>query len=116
MAALRHAPAMDTVTDLPITIRMAYPEDASALRRLAELDSAAVPDEPLMVGGRRRDSGGRVDVRPEHDRRPLRSHRSCRGPRSRSHPPERPYVRSAPAPALKALSGSVPPGRLRPSR
>lgn len=40
---------MDTVTDLPITIRAAYPDDASALRRLAQLDSAAVPLEPLMV-------------------------------------------------------------------
>jgi hypothetical protein len=49
MAALGHALAMDTVTDLPITIRMAYPDDASALRRLAELDSAAVPAEPLML-------------------------------------------------------------------
>ena len=40
---------MDTATDLPITIRTAYPDDASALRRLAELDSSAVPREPLIV-------------------------------------------------------------------
>lgn len=40
---------MDTATDLPITIRMAYPDDSPALRRLAELDSAAVPQEPLIV-------------------------------------------------------------------
>lgn len=40
---------MDTVTELPLTIRTAYKDDASALRRLAELDSAAVPQEPLVV-------------------------------------------------------------------
>ena len=40
---------MDTATDLPITIRTAYPDDASALRRLAELDSSAVPRGPLML-------------------------------------------------------------------
>lgn len=40
---------MDTVTDMPITIRPAYPDDASALRRLAELDSSIVPREPLIV-------------------------------------------------------------------
>ena len=40
---------MDAVTDLPITIRRAYPDDASALLRLADLDSSAVPSEPLIV-------------------------------------------------------------------
>ena len=40
---------MQTVTDLPITIRRAYPDDAPALRRLAGLDSAAVPAAPLLV-------------------------------------------------------------------
>ena len=40
---------MDTATDLPITIRTAHPGDASALRRLAELDTSVVPREPLIV-------------------------------------------------------------------
>lgn len=40
---------MDTAADLSITIRPAYPDDALALRRLAELDSAVVPPEPLVV-------------------------------------------------------------------
>jgi hypothetical protein len=40
---------MDAVTELPITIRPAYPDDASALWRLAALDSASVPAEPLLV-------------------------------------------------------------------
>jgi hypothetical protein len=40
---------MNTATDLPITIRPASSGDACALRRLAELDSAAVPSEPLIV-------------------------------------------------------------------
>jgi hypothetical protein len=40
---------MDAATDLPITIRPAYADDARALRRLAELDSSAIPSEPLLV-------------------------------------------------------------------
>src|SRR5947209_2552998 len=40
---------MDIATDLSITIRPAYPDDAAALHRLAALDSAAVPVEPLLV-------------------------------------------------------------------
>jgi hypothetical protein len=40
---------MQTTTDLSITIRPAAPDDAAALRRLAALDSAAVPAEPLLV-------------------------------------------------------------------
>jgi hypothetical protein len=32
-----------------ITIRRAYADDASALARLAALDSAAVPDGPLLL-------------------------------------------------------------------
>ncbi len=38
-----------TTTSRSVTIRPAYPDDASALRRLADLDSAAVPAEPLLV-------------------------------------------------------------------
>jgi hypothetical protein len=33
----------------PITIRRAYADDAVALSRLAALDSAAVPDGPLLL-------------------------------------------------------------------
>jgi hypothetical protein len=40
---------MATATDLSITIRPAYPDDAQALQRLAALDSAAVPPKPLLV-------------------------------------------------------------------
>ncbi len=40
---------MDQTTTPSLTIRSAYPADASALRRLAALDSAAVPPEPLLV-------------------------------------------------------------------
>ena len=40
---------MTSVTRLPITIRPAYQDDAPALWRLAALDSAAVPAEPLLL-------------------------------------------------------------------
>jgi hypothetical protein len=40
---------MDTATTPSVTIRPAYPDDASALRRLAALDSAVVPAQPLLV-------------------------------------------------------------------
>ncbi|HEY1521625.1 MAG TPA: hypothetical protein VGF70_01315 [Solirubrobacteraceae bacterium] len=49
---------MDAVTNPPITIRSAYPDDASALRRLAALDSSAVPSEPLIVA----EVGGEIQV------------------------------------------------------
>jgi hypothetical protein len=49
MAEIGDSLSMDAVTDLPITIRPAYPDDASALLRLADLDSSAVPSEPLIV-------------------------------------------------------------------
>lgn len=38
-----------TSTTLPVTIRPAYPNDARALSRLAQLDSAPTPTEPLIV-------------------------------------------------------------------
>jgi len=42
-------------TDMaPITIRLAHPDDTAALARLAALDSAGVPHEPVLlaeVGG-----------------------------------------------------------------
>lgn len=40
---------MNSPTELPITIRPAYPDDVAALRRLAALDSSIVPAEPLLV-------------------------------------------------------------------
>jgi hypothetical protein len=40
---------MNTTSAFPVTIRPAYPDDAPALWRLAALDSAAVPTEPLLV-------------------------------------------------------------------
>ena len=46
------APARDpsgVTSDLPITIRPAYPDDVGALQQLAALDSAAVPAAPLLV-------------------------------------------------------------------
>lgn len=49
MAVMGDPLLMDTVTGLPITIRPASAGDASALRRLAELDSSTVPHEPLLV-------------------------------------------------------------------
>jgi hypothetical protein len=46
-----HRPAARSPLDqgLGITIRFAYPDDASALRRLAGLDSQPVPPGPLLV-------------------------------------------------------------------
>jgi hypothetical protein len=41
--------SMNTTNSLPVTIRAAYPDDAPALWRLAALDSASVPAEPLLV-------------------------------------------------------------------
>ena len=49
MAAERDPVNMKSIADVPITIRRAYPDDARALRRLAALDSAVVPAEPLLV-------------------------------------------------------------------
>jgi hypothetical protein len=43
-------------TDEHITIRPARPADAVAVRRLSQLDSAAVPAEPVLLA----ESGGRV--------------------------------------------------------
>jgi hypothetical protein len=40
---------MKSIAEIPITIRRAYPDDARTLRRLAALDSAVVPAEPLLV-------------------------------------------------------------------
>jgi hypothetical protein len=37
--------------ELPITIRPAQPADASALRKLADYDSAAVPAVPVLIAG-----------------------------------------------------------------
>lgn len=40
---------MNRTAQLPITIRAAYADDESSLRRLAILDSAPVPAGPLLV-------------------------------------------------------------------
>ena len=40
---------MPSISELPITIRRAYPDDAHALRLLAALDSSEVPAEPVLV-------------------------------------------------------------------
>jgi len=40
----------------PISIRSAYPDDADALRRLAALDSAPLPEAPVLVA----DLGGEL--------------------------------------------------------
>jgi hypothetical protein len=40
---------MNTTDTLPVTIRPAYATDSRALTRLAQLDSSAVPAEPLLV-------------------------------------------------------------------
>jgi hypothetical protein len=40
---------MSTVTDTPIVIRLATDDDATALRRLAQLDSARLPEGELLV-------------------------------------------------------------------
>jgi hypothetical protein len=47
-AATTPAPGTDPI-DVPFTIRRAWPADARAIARLAELDSAAVPAAPLLV-------------------------------------------------------------------
>jgi hypothetical protein len=36
----------------PVTVRVAGPADAQELQRLAELDSASVPAQPLLIGER----------------------------------------------------------------
>jgi hypothetical protein len=54
------------VTEFPITIRPAYPDDRAALQRLAGLDSATVPDGPLLVAeidGQLRVAVSTVDLR-----------------------------------------------------
>jgi hypothetical protein len=40
---------VNQINELPITIRLAYPDDLAALRQLASLDSSTVPAEPLLV-------------------------------------------------------------------
>ena len=42
----------------PISIRSAYPDDADALRRLAALDSAPLPQAPVLVA----DVGGELQA------------------------------------------------------
>ena len=49
MAGKRDPVDMNSIDELPITIRRAYPDDAPALRRLAALDSSLVPAEPLLI-------------------------------------------------------------------
>ena len=36
----------------PVTVRLAAPDDATALERLAQLDSATLPAAPLLIGER----------------------------------------------------------------
>ena len=36
----------------PVTVRLAAPDDAAALERLAQLDSATLPAAPLLIGER----------------------------------------------------------------
>jgi hypothetical protein len=43
------SPRLAPNVDVPITIRPARPADATALARLAELDSAAVPPLPILI-------------------------------------------------------------------
>jgi len=40
---------MTSLFTLPITIRLSGPDDVSAVRRLAALDCAPVPREPLVL-------------------------------------------------------------------
>jgi hypothetical protein len=48
--ALRNKePGMTTTTDTSITIRLAREDDAPALRRLAQLDGARLPEGELLV-------------------------------------------------------------------
>jgi hypothetical protein len=48
----------DLTPEPTLVIRRARPDDTAALARLAELDEAPVPDEPLLVG----EVGGRIWV------------------------------------------------------
>jgi hypothetical protein len=68
----RRAPA-PAAGDVAVTIRYAYPDDSIALRRLAALDSAEVPADPVLVaevGGQLRAAvsmhGGRAISDPFH--------------------------------------------------
>jgi hypothetical protein len=47
-AASTPPPSADPI-DVPFTIRRAWPDDAAALRRLAELDAGAVPAAPALL-------------------------------------------------------------------
>src|SRR3954454_23476151 len=47
--ATRRSPPMTGISDNAITIRRATEDDASALRRLAQLDGARLPEGPLLV-------------------------------------------------------------------
>ncbi len=49
MGATRDIVGMARSTTSAITIRPAYADDRTALRRLAALDSSAVPAEPLLL-------------------------------------------------------------------
>jgi hypothetical protein len=48
-AARDDSRAPNRTLELPITIRAARPADATALRQLAEYDSAAVPSVPVLI-------------------------------------------------------------------
>jgi hypothetical protein len=45
----RHAPRASLSVEVAVTIRYAFPDDDSTLRRLAVLDSAVTPPAPLLV-------------------------------------------------------------------
>jgi hypothetical protein len=49
VTAMRREPAMTTTRDTEITIRRAGEDDAPALRRLAQLDGARLPEGDLLV-------------------------------------------------------------------
>lgn len=54
----RHDLPMNPAAGLPVTIRPAHPDDASALWRLAALDSSSMPAHPLLVA----EAGGEIRV------------------------------------------------------
>jgi hypothetical protein len=77
-AARRPLPVRRSPVDEWVTLRFAFPDDALALARLAALDSASAPAEPVLVadvGGELRValslSDGRLVADPFHRSGPL---------------------------------------------
>ncbi len=114
MAGMRILCSWTQLQTSPITIRPAYPDDASALLRLADLDSSAVPSEPLIVA----EVDGEIQVAVSMS--DLAAIADPFAPTALVVDLVRGHIRqsvrtsaSPPSPALQALTVSLPARRLR---